>query len=232
MSFNLLFVGHTLRFELKRRCCVVMWDFTDQERVLQKKLHVVSLPSGQRLLTMSQTDSPQKPDQNVTQLEKVVCDYQTNQAPTQDRLNLPFPELVDCLKEFLDLFGLKHTKVTLETSTTPNPCVLLSGPRCHVDEVKQALISALSCLTSDTLVLGGPGAQQYFQAEGKISKDLIQSSCQVLIREHLGVNSNERSCLIPVKNIPAKQTHLQIKFGTLEDQQVCLFYSILLYLSF
>ena len=187
--------------------------------------------------------------EQVNQLEKVLCDYQTNQAPTQESLNLPFPELVDCLDEVLHLIGLKHTKVMLKTSRTPNPCVLLSGPRCPVDEVKQALIAALSCLTSDTLVLDGPGAQQYFQAEGKMSKDLIQSSCQVLIREHPGVNSpdvrisrpvpsltlrpsGDRSCLTPVQNITANQADLQIKFGTLEDQQVCLFYSILLYLSF
>ncbi|XP_053272439.1 uncharacterized protein LOC128430415 [Pleuronectes platessa] len=175
--------------------------------------------------------------ENVNQLEKVLCDYQTNQAPTQESLNLPIPELVYCLDEVLDLIGLKHTKVTLKTSTTPNPCVLLSGRRCHVDEVKQALISALTCLTSDTLVLDGPGPQQYFKADGKISKDLIQSSCQVLIREHPGLNSpdvrisspvpsltprpsDERSCLNPVENIAANQTNLQIKLGTLEDQQV------------
>ncbi|CAB1451418.1 unnamed protein product [Pleuronectes platessa] len=213
----------------------------DQERVLQKKLHVVSFPFGDRHLIMSQIYSSQKrnkpnfknethfqdilmnPDPkvdsnpvlsslsskamveaeeavkrklsvktvnlqgataappdldqvNVNQLKKDLCDYQKNQAPTQDSLNLPIPELVDCLDEVLDLIGLKHTKVTLKTSTTPNPCVLLSGPRCHVDEV--------------------------------------------LIREHPGVNSDERSCLTPVENIAANQANLQIKFGTLEDQQV------------
>ncbi|XP_035004639.2 protein mono-ADP-ribosyltransferase PARP15 [Hippoglossus stenolepis] len=222
-------------------------DKEDQERVLQKKLHMVSLPSGERHLTMSQTDSSQKPDQPSTpmftkpntkerQMRRFDPELQI-QAPTQESLNLPFPELVDCLDEVLQLIGLKHTKVMLKTSTTPNPCVLLSGPRCHVDEVKQALTSALSRLTSDTLVLDGPGAQQYFQAEGKICKDLIQSSSQVLIREHQGVNSpdvrisspvpsltprpsDERSCLTPVENIAANQTNLQIKFGMLEDQQV------------
>ncbi|XP_053272431.1 protein mono-ADP-ribosyltransferase PARP14 [Pleuronectes platessa] len=158
--------------------------------------------------------------ENVNQLVKVLCDYQTNQAHTQERLNLPFPELVDCLDEVLHLIGLKHTEVKLKTSTTPNPCVLLSGPCCHVEEVKQALIPALASLTSDTLVLDGPGAQQYFQAEGKVCKDLIQSSCQVLIREHPGVNSDERSCLTPVENIAANQANLQIKFGKLENQQV------------
>ena len=66
MSLNLLFVGQTLQFELKRRCFVVMLDFTDQEIVLKKKFHTVSLPSGERHLTMSQTDSSQKPDQPST----------------------------------------------------------------------------------------------------------------------------------------------------------------------
>ncbi|XP_053272661.1 protein mono-ADP-ribosyltransferase PARP14 [Pleuronectes platessa] len=154
--------------------------------------------------------------ENVNQLEKVLCDYQTNQAPTQDSLNFPHPELVDCLDEDLVLIGLKHLKVTLKTSTTPNPCVLPSDNRCHMDEVKQALIPALS----DTLVLDGPGARQYFQADGKISKELIENSCEVLIKEHPGVNSDERSCLTPVENIAANQANLQIKFGSLEDQQL------------
>nr|XP_019950902.1 PREDICTED: poly [ADP-ribose] polymerase 14-like [Paralichthys olivaceus] len=180
--------------------------------------------------------------ENVNRLQEVLCDYQTNQAHIQQDVNLPYPELVDCLDEFFVLIGLKQTNVTTETSTSPRPRVLLSGPRCHVEEAQQALNSALSCLTSDTLVLDGPGAQKYFQAEGKISKDFIQSSCQVLIRERRGVNSPDvpinslsisspvpsftprpsltRLSNSPVENIAANKTNLKIKIGSLEDQQV------------
>ncbi|XP_053272435.1 protein mono-ADP-ribosyltransferase PARP14 isoform X2 [Pleuronectes platessa] len=113
--------------------------------------------------------------------------------PTQESLNLPFPELVDCLDEVLDLIGLEHKKVTLKTSTTPNPCVLLSGLRCHVDEV---------------LIKEHPGVNS---PDVRISNPVPSLTPRP---------SDERSCLTPIENIAANETNLQIKFGTLEDQQL------------
>ncbi|XP_008284620.1 poly [ADP-ribose] polymerase 14 [Stegastes partitus] len=125
----------------------------------------------------------------VNQLKEVLHDYQVNHGATQEVLNLPNPELVDCFDKILDLIGMKRTKVTLTASQFPNPCVLLSGPRCHVQEAKQALTAALASLTYSTLTLDGPGPQRYFQTDGKVSKELVESSCQVIIREKQSVHS-------------------------------------------
>ncbi|KAE8279183.1 Poly [ADP-ribose] polymerase 15 [Larimichthys crocea] len=121
--------------------------------------------------------------ENVNKLKEVLHEYQINQVETQEVLNLPLPELVDSFDKVLKMIGMKQTNVTLKASLLPYPCVLVSGPRCLVQETQRNLNATLASLTSDKLVLDGPGAQLYFQAEGKVSKELIESSCHVLIRE-------------------------------------------------
>ncbi|KAK9524874.1 hypothetical protein VZT92_017238 [Zoarces viviparus] len=194
--------------------------------------------------------------QNVNKLKEVLHDYQMNQVETQEMLNLPHPELVDCFHKFVSLIGMKQTKVTLKTSPFPHPCVLVSGPRCLVQETQQALISALASLMSDTLVLDGPGAQQYFQSKGRVVKELVESSCQVIIREQQSVDSqivetkprsisSPSTSLFPsstslfasstmslapqpisrllsstVGSIAVNQTSLEIRLGSLVDEQV------------
>lgn len=178
--------------------------------------------------------------EDISKLKEVLQDYQMNQVGIQEVLMLPYPELVDRFDKVLGLIGLKQTEVSIKTSPLPHPRVLMSGPRCHVQEVQQALIAALSSLTSDILVLDGPGAQRYFQAEGKVSKDLVESSCQVLIAEHHGANSQDvnirsRGTSSPgvtplpsitglasntVENVAADKTILKITLGSLEDEQV------------
>ncbi|XP_047433891.1 protein mono-ADP-ribosyltransferase PARP14-like [Mugil cephalus] len=130
--------------------------------------------------------------ENVNKLKEVLHDYQINQIPTQEVLILPHPEMADCFDEILDLTGMKQTKVTLRASHSPHPCVLVSGPCCHVQEAKQALTSSLANLTSDTLILDGGQALHFFQTEGKVAKELVESSNQVLIREKKG-NMRTRS---------------------------------------
>lgn len=78
---------------------------------------------------------------------------------------------------------MKQTKVPLRASHVPNPHVSLSGPRCQVQEAKQALMSALTSLTIETLGLDGAGAQRYFKTQGKVSKELVEDSCCVIIQE-------------------------------------------------
>ncbi|XP_075948692.1 uncharacterized protein LOC142950901 [Anarhichas minor] len=187
--------------------------------------------------------------ENVNKLKEVLHDYQMTQVEAQEMLNLPHPELLDCFHKVLSLIDIKQTKVTLKTSPLPHPCVLVSGPRCLVQETKQNLISALASLMSDTLVLDGPGAQRYFQAEGRVGKELVESSCQVLIREQQSVYSpivetKPRSISSPstssfasstmslapqpisrlrsstVGSIAANQTSLEIRLGSLLDEQV------------
>ncbi|KAI4808483.1 hypothetical protein KUCAC02_000540 [Chaenocephalus aceratus] len=135
--------------------------------------------------------------ENVNKLKEVLHDYQINQIGTQEVLNLPNPDMLDCFDKILGMIGMKQNKVTLKASLFPYPCVLVSGP-CHlVKEAKQGLISALASLTLDTLILDGPGSLQYFQAEGKVGKELVESSL-----------SSRNS-----------KTSLDIKLGSLIDAQ-------------
>uniref|UniRef100_A0AAQ6A958 Poly [ADP-ribose] polymerase n=1 Tax=Amphiprion ocellaris TaxID=80972 RepID=A0AAQ6A958_AMPOC len=173
----------------------------------------------------------------VNALKQVLHDYHMNQVVTQEVLNLSNPELVDCFDKILALISMKQTKVTLKASHFPNPCVLLSGPRCHVQEAKQALMAALATLTSNTLVLDGPGAQRYFQTGGKVSKELVETSCQVVIREQQGVHSpnvqtrqgsiGSPSSITPSTSLSntagtpvVNKTNLKVTIGNLEDEQV------------
>ncbi|XP_037832645.1 protein mono-ADP-ribosyltransferase PARP14 isoform X2 [Kryptolebias marmoratus] len=133
----------------------------------------------------------------VNKLKEFLHDYQINRVLTQKVLNLQLPELVDNFDKILKMIGMKQTDVTLKTSHFPNPCVLVSGPRRRVNETLQALQSTLASLTSDTLVLDGPGALRYFKGDGKVSKELVETSCQVLIWEQEGVQTKPRSISSP-----------------------------------
>lgn len=119
----------------------------------------------------------------VKNLKDVLQDYLLNQVSTKELMNLQHPEMVDCFDKILKLISINQTKVTLKPSHLPSPCVGISGPRCHVQEAHKALRSGLASLTLEKLVLDGPGAVRYFQAEGKVSKELVETSCQVLIQE-------------------------------------------------
>ncbi|KAK2862989.1 hypothetical protein Q5P01_002522 [Channa striata] len=187
---------------------------------------------------------------NVIKLKDVVQDFQINQLETEEVLNLPHPELFDCFDEFLDLIGIKQTKVTFKTSNFPYPCVIVSGPRCLVQQVQAVLNKSLSSLIFDTLVLDGPGAKQYFQVNGKKDKKQVESHCHVLIKEqeqgtstatsHLS-STSQHSSIPSIKTsnmsstrwqrntasntenkttVSANKPNLHIKVGSLVDEQV------------
>ncbi|CAI5669249.1 unnamed protein product [Oreochromis niloticus] len=177
--------------------------------------------------------------EDVAKLNEVLHDFQLNQVSTQETINLLHPEIVDCFVKILDLIGVKQTKVTLQASHFPNPCVFVSGPRCHVQEAKETLTSTLSSLIVETLTLDGPGAQQYFQEEGKVTKELIESSCYVIIREKQTAAtpnvqrprntsrlsdtprslSYSSSMYSTVGNSAINKTNLKIKISSLENEQ-------------
>ncbi|XP_031706813.1 protein mono-ADP-ribosyltransferase PARP14-like [Anarrhichthys ocellatus] len=186
--------------------------------------------------------------ENVNKLKEVLHDYQMNQVETQEMLNLPHPELLDCFHKFLSLIGMKQTKVTLKTSPLPHPCVLVSGPRCLVQETQQALISALASLMSDTLVLDGPGAQRpnlfpsspnLFPSSPNIfasSPNIFPSSPNIFpsstshFPSSTNIFSSSTMSLAPqpisrlssstVGSIAVNQTSLEIRLGSLVDEQV------------
>nr|XP_015801930.2 uncharacterized protein LOC107377055 isoform X1 [Nothobranchius furzeri]XP_054603475.1 uncharacterized protein LOC107377055 isoform X1 [Nothobranchius furzeri] len=128
--------------------------------------------------------------EHVNKLTAVLLDYQLNQVLTEQVVNLPHPELVTYFDKILDMIGMKQTKVTLKPLLYPHSCVAVSGPRCHFVEVHQHLTSVLGGLTFDHLVFNGPGAQRFFEADGKERKEQIESSCKVLIREKHGSRSH------------------------------------------
>ncbi|XP_030287686.1 protein mono-ADP-ribosyltransferase PARP14-like [Sparus aurata] len=172
---------------------------------------------------------------NVNKLKEVLHNYQMNQVGTQELLSLPHPELVDCFPDVLKMIGMKQNKVTLEASHFPYPSVLVSGPRCLAKDVQTQLNASLASLTKDTLVLDGPAAQRYFQEEGKINKELVESYCQVIIREQQGVSGTTSSpgttTVTPrlsftrlsyntAGSTAVNKTSLEIKLGNLVDEQV------------
>ncbi|KAM3591097.1 uncharacterized protein V6R79_022320 [Siganus canaliculatus] len=173
--------------------------------------------------------------ENVNRLIETLHDFQLNHVGTQETLYLPHPDMVDCFDKILHMINMKQTEVTMNASTSPCPCVVLSGPRCEVQEVQASLTSILDSLTLDTLILDGLGALQYFQGDGRVSKELIESNCEVIIKEQ-GVNppnltSTARSNinLIPRVNFNmvwtnvstnvVNSTSVEIKIGHLEDEQ-------------
>ncbi|XP_029943875.1 protein mono-ADP-ribosyltransferase PARP14-like isoform X2 [Salarias fasciatus] len=175
--------------------------------------------------------------ETVKERVAILEDYQMNQVMSQDTVNLSNPKFADCFDKILDLTGVKLPNVTLKVSHLPNPCVILSGPHCKVQEAKQALLSALASLTSDTLVLEGTGAQRYYQATGKDSKELVERSFRVIIREQQcvstpDVKSKQRSSSSPMTLLPRppvsahnasspiNKANVAIKLGSLEDEQV------------
>ncbi|MEQ2292390.1 hypothetical protein AMECASPLE_022686 [Ameca splendens] len=178
--------------------------------------------------------------EHVNKLKELLQDYQSNQVSTQEVLNLQRPELVDSFDKVLRIFNMKQTDVTLRTSHFPNPCVVLSGPHVRVQETKQALMSTLASMTLDTLTLDGPGALRYFQGDGKESKELVESSCQVIIWEQQDVNSPvvaspQRSSSISsttqrplitrnrfnaVGQSTVNKINIEIKVSSLEEEQV------------
>ncbi|XP_029931581.1 uncharacterized protein LOC115376229 [Myripristis murdjan] len=151
---------------------------------------------------------------DVGKLKAVLTDYQLNQAEVQQQLNLQLPEIVDNFDEILALIGMKRPTVNLTASHSPNPCVFLSGPRSRVQETHQALQAALGTLVWDNLVLDGPGAQQYFQKEGKRSMELVESSCQVLIREQVGSMSSQNIATAPNLNTRQRNSSIPSQSNT------------------
>lgn len=170
--------------------------------------------------------------ENVNKLKDALHEYQMNEVQTKEVLKLPYPELVDCFDEVLNMIGVKQTKVTLQASHFPYPCVHVSGPRCLVQEVWANLSTTFATLKTDSLILDGLGAQWYFQAEGKVSKELVESSCRVLIRHQQGVDSSNvkvnlgntntsgPSIAESQWNTAAKKTSLMVKLGSIVDEQV------------
>ena len=171
--------------------------------------------------------------ETVNKLKDVLHNYQKKQVYIQKVLDLPYSELVDPFDKVLNMIGLQQTTVTIQASHHPFPCMIVSGPKCRVHQVEKILNTMLAALISDNLVLVGPGAQWYFQKEGKMNKEFVESSCRVIIIDQqdvynpkgepnsfdtrsssiTGISTVERQWNIPVVNM----TSLEIKLCGLEE---------------
>ncbi|KAK7909910.1 hypothetical protein WMY93_014594 [Mugilogobius chulae] len=120
---------------------------------------------------------------SVNRLREELLNYLLIYVTVEDRVSLPSAEMVENFDKLLTIFAPKDSRVSMNTSLVPRPCVLLSGPMQLVRKTQSELSKELSSLISETLILNGPGARQYFKAVGKASKELIERSNQVFIQE-------------------------------------------------
>ncbi|XP_036072612.1 protein mono-ADP-ribosyltransferase PARP14-like isoform X2 [Oryzias melastigma] len=156
-------------------------------------------------------------------------------------IKLPDPELVECFDEMLNKLGVNIPSVKLRTSHVPYPCVILCGPEGQVKDAHKTLQPVLANLTVDSLVLNGPGALRYFQGVGKVSKDLVEASHKVIIREQQGVpnvKTQQQDSTTHLKSLRpslyrqsrrsvggpvVSQINLRIRLCRLEDEQGNIF---------
>ncbi|XP_027034050.2 protein mono-ADP-ribosyltransferase PARP14-like isoform X1 [Tachysurus fulvidraco] len=165
----------------------------------------------------------------VNKLKNIIQVHKQNYAEHSDIVPLCLAELVDNLSELLSLLGVKASGVKLMASSSPSPCVHVSGPRCKVIDMKKKLQSSFSHLTWKKTSVNGPGVLQFFQEEGLNTQRSLQSSCQVLITLKNNVQTSAATAtstaFSSLPTIPASVSHphysvaVEIVFGGLEVQQ-------------
>ncbi|KAM9836729.1 protein mono-ADP-ribosyltransferase PARP14-like [Aulostomus maculatus] len=125
----------------------------------------------------------------VTDLEEVVTQFILDQASTESKVTLPFPELAQLLPELLQLHGLDYSGVTFHPFTFSSaPMVVLEGPSSRVTAVRNGLKPLVDSLHQDKVVIDLPGAERYFQSSPG--------------RENLLRVGHSQKCLIKLKVQP------------------------------
>ncbi|CAL9694958.1 unnamed protein product [Knipowitschia caucasica] len=141
---------------------------------------------------------------SVSQFKNLLQDF-LNHVPVQDIIHLSDAEMALNFDNILTLIAPMNSRVSVEASAIPQPQVLLSGPQQLVLKTKLELTKELSSLISDTLEIDGPGARQYFKAEGKASKEVIEKLHRVFIRDIENVEEPKVvKDSVPAKSLPAK----------------------------
>lgn len=165
----------------------------------------------------------------VNKLKDIIQDYKQNYVEYSDTVPLPLAEMVYNFFGLLSLLGVTATDVNLVPTSSH---VHISGPRCKVIDMKNKLLSSFSHLIWERMSVDGPGVLQFFQGEGSNIRELLQSSCHVLIslknNVQTGAATARNTTFASLPAIPASVSHpgcsvaLEIVFGGLEDQQVKL----------
>ncbi|XP_026101906.1 poly [ADP-ribose] polymerase 14 [Carassius auratus] len=102
----------------------------------------------------------------VSKLKNIVLEYKRNHQIHHVSLPLPSPEMVEHFSEILAIGGIKKSSVEIKPTSSPSPCVHLTGPRCEVETLKDSLESCFQSLVTKRCEVKGPGVQQVFQSEG------------------------------------------------------------------
>ncbi|XP_051574797.1 protein mono-ADP-ribosyltransferase PARP15-like isoform X3 [Myxocyprinus asiaticus] len=149
------------------------------------------------------------------------------------------PEMVKHFSEILSLVGVKKSTVEINPTSSPSPCVHLTGPRCEVEILKENLESWLQSLVTERFEVDGPGVQPFFQGEGMETLKLAQNSFMVRI---LPIDEGQKTSKVPkdtsftsLQNVPNtasivqqmqtnnKEIHIKLVVGGLEEQQADVF---------
>lgn len=92
--------------------------------------------------------------------------------------------MADHFSEIFPLVCMKKSSVEIKPTSSPSPCVHLTGPRCEVESLKDSLGSCLQSLVTKRFEVNGPGVQQFFQGEGAETLKLVKNSCTVQNTSH------------------------------------------------
>ncbi|KAJ8007574.1 hypothetical protein DPEC_G00095450 [Dallia pectoralis] len=121
----------------------------------------------------------------VQELRDKIEDFLIGQSSVDEKLLLPYPDIVGHLPEMLESFGVDHTGVTiLPSASSVHPSVMLRGPSVRVAQVRNMLSHILASLVHQTITIDQPGALRYFQGQGGVDLTLVGRSHECLIQLH------------------------------------------------
>ncbi|XP_016415475.1 uncharacterized protein LOC107745958 [Sinocyclocheilus rhinocerous] len=175
----------------------------------------------------------------VSKLKNIVLVYKRNHQIHHASLPLPSPEMAEHFSEILAICGMKKSSVEIKPTSSPSPCVHLTGPRCEVESLKDSLESCLQRLATKRCEVKGPGVQQFFQSEGARILQLVKNSYMVGIlpiddkqkrgkepkyMSSLNLQSSPFTSAASQDSLDSdKEIDIKVVVGSLEQQQADVF---------
>ncbi|KAL1271943.1 hypothetical protein QQF64_030959 [Cirrhinus molitorella] len=178
----------------------------------------------------------------VNTLKNIVLEYKRNHQNHHASVPLPKPEMAEHFSEILAMAALKKTNVGIKPTSSPSPCVHLTGPRCEVENLKDSLESFFQRLVTKHCEVKGPGVQHFFQGEGTRTLQLVKNSYMVRILpiddrpQHRRDKVPRYTSSISLQSLPStasasfqdsldfdNKIHIKVVIGSLEQQQADVF---------
>ncbi|KAM4565127.1 protein mono-ADP-ribosyltransferase PARP14-like [Fundulus diaphanus] len=100
--------------------------------------------------------------QEVEELSEIVAQFILDQTSIEEKVILPFRELVHLLPEFLQMQGFDSSGVTFSPVASSSPMVLLEGSCSKVTKVRNRLGPLLDSTVLTKVTIDLPGASRYF----------------------------------------------------------------------